>query len=250
VTVVRPRDEPSIDLRDRAGDLAVQEHELAPYLVGRLISSTWEVQQARRLHAATYLSRGFVTTDEVLGDGTLDPRVDPWTERSTYFAVRDGDSLVATSRQISTGDLRQMPALRLADQASATSRAILRLGSGQVVEISGLARRPDAQRTVATALYVRMWRHSIEMGHRAWVMAVDLPLYQQLRKMICGEALHPLGPQLDYMGSTVVPAAMFLDETSREHRRLASSAGRRWPICRLLPSLFVPHADRVRAAVG
>ena len=247
-----PADSVIIDVRETGPTKRppVGPRELEPYLVGEMLRTEPGIMQARRLQAQVYLERGFVTQDEVSDDGTLSPRVDPWVNRSTYFGVHRGGRLVATARQIETDDVRSLPAIRRADADLAHTRSVLECSSREVVEISGLARSAGSTRHDALALYVSMWRHSMAVGHQVWVMAVDPPFYLQLRKMICGNAIRPMGPLREYMGFRLVMAAMFLDETSREHRRLASEHSERWPVCAVLPHVFSPRTDLAVSQVG
>lgn len=233
-----------VDLRDTTyRHPPVDPTDLEPYLQARRLTSAQDILEARRLHAAVYVDRGFVAEHETGDDGTLVPEVDPWPSMSTYFAIRRKSGIVATARQIHPPELDRLPAIGLSDRRAHQTRAVLQCAPHEVVEISGLARSYVSTRFDAVALYVSMWRHSMAAGHRAWVMAVDPPLFVQLREMICGEAIKPLGPRRAYMGGNLVTAAVFLDEASGEHRRLARERADRWPVCGLLPHLFVPWAD-------
>ena len=74
-------------------------------------------------------------------------------------------------------------------------------------------------------------------------MAVDVRVFEQLRRLVCGEALLPLGPTQMYMGSEVVPAVIWFDVVAREQLRMARAAGPDMPLHALLPLLFPPAPE-------
>lgn len=234
-----------LDLREGRSDEIpdVDPEILRPYQGARRLTEAVEIRQARRLHARVYRERGYITVDQVDPDGVLGADADPWSEHATYFAVSRGGSIVATARQIRTPQIHQLPTLTAADHDLPQTRAVLACAPGQVVEISALARAEGSDRHDAVALYSAMWDHSVRSGQRAWVMSVDLHLFRQLQRTICGDAIRPVGPRWKHMGGDLVTSAMFLDETSREQRRLARTRADRWPLCGLLPHLFTPWAD-------
>lgn len=229
---------PAIDLRRGVEVRPGPGTELDRYRVARLLTAEPEVLSARRLQAEVFLASGYIRAQDLAADGTIDVRVDPWAADSTCFAVIRRGTAVATARQIGLDDARRLPALRLPGLDPDPARRLRELPPGTAVEISGLARRPDAARSDVVAVYVRMWQESLARGHRAWVMAVDLRVFEMLRDLLCGRAIRRIGPAQDYWGSAVVPAVIWCDELNPEQRRMARLAGAADPFRSLLPDLF------------
>jgi hypothetical protein len=227
-----------IDLRTQLVGGLDHDEVLRPYRTARLVSSSAEVLAARRLQADIYLANGFVSEEDVTTAGTLSTAVDSWSDTCTYFAViRDGVA-VATARQIRSEDPDQLPALKLNDLYPEDLFRIRYLPPGSAVEISALARHRGAKSSDVVAIYARMWRESLERKHRAWVMAVDVKVFELLRKIICGNAIRPIGPAQEYMGSMVLPAVIWCDELNPEQRRRARLATDSSGFGSLLPRLF------------
>lgn len=216
------------------------EEALRRYQVGRRLRSDAEILSARQLHASVYVAKGFVAPEDLAADGTIGRLKDPWPAMSTYFGTFRGDSVTVTARQISLAHNGDLPALGLHGLVSADVSKIRDLPAGDAVEISALASRPGAFSADVVAVYVRMWRESLERRHQAWVMAVDLPLFRHLRNTFCGKAIRPIGPEQIYLGSVVVPATIWCDELGPEQRQMARSPGRMRPLRALLPRLFPP----------
>ena len=217
-------------------DQAARE-ALVPYRAGRRLSSETDIQAARNLHASAYVAKGFVTAEDLAADGTIGRHKDPWVA-GTFR----GDSISVTARQISLADHDALPALGLNGLDPGEAERIRDLPADDVVEISALASRRGAFSTDVVAVYVRMWQESMERRHRAWVMAVDLPLFGHLRNTVCGNAIRSIGSEQLYLGSVVVPAVIWCDELGPEQRRMARSPGGRRPPRSLLPQLFPSSA--------
>jgi hypothetical protein len=235
-----------IDLRRADPDHL--EAALQPFRTARLLTSPSEITEARRLHASTYVDREFVSAADLAPDGTIGPDKDPWPAMSTYFGVLSGDVVMATARQIELPEPDRLPTMGLTRLSGDELRQVRDLPAQSVVEISALARRPEAPSAHVVAIYSRMWQESLARGHRVWLMAVDLPLFSQLRRFFCGDALRPIGPRQEYLGSVVVPAVVWSHELNPAQRRLAAAAGDRWPLRGLLPWLF-PHPEAAALAM-
>jgi N-acyl amino acid synthase FeeM len=227
-----------IDLRDQLVGELDADVVLRPYRTARLVGSSAEVLAARRLQAEVYLASGFVSAEDVTPAGTLSAGVDSWSDSCTYFAVMRDGAAVATARQIHSPDPDRLPAFGLDGLYPEDLYRIRYLPAGSAVEISALARHRSAKSSDVVAIYSRMWRESLERKHRAWVMAVDVKVFELLRKMICGSAIRPIGPPQDYMGSMVVPAVIWCDELNPEQRRRARLAADSTGFGSLLPRLF------------
>jgi N-acyl amino acid synthase FeeM len=227
-----------LDLRTQLVGELDSDEVLRPYRTARLVSSGADVLAARRLQAEIYVANGFVSEQDVTTSGTLSTAVDSWSDDCTYFAVMRDGAAVATARQIRSADPDELPALALDGLYPEDLYRIRYLPAGSAVEISALARHRGAKSSDVVAIYARMWRESLERRHRAWVMAVDVKVFELLRKMICGNAIRPIGPQQDYMGSMVVPAVIWCDELNPEQRRRARLAADSTGFGSLLPRLF------------
>lgn len=174
---------------------------------------------AQRLHAHVYLERQFVTPDLIDSLGKLSRQADPYQYHSDYFAVsynKDGDSeVIATARQIKVvkrhghAYLPTIGKLKLYDGVRAT---IEQIDPTKCIEISGLAKKSGHSSYAVLMLYRQMWHYSLLHGHKVWLMACDAKVYDQL-KFLFGNALTQIGPETFYMGSTVVPAILEVDNS-------------------------------------
>jgi hypothetical protein len=227
-----------IDLRDQLVGGLDPDVALRPYRTARLLRTNDEVLAARRLQADIYLANGFITTEDVTAAGTLSTAVDSWSDTCTWFAVMREGAAVATARQICSADPDRLPALGLDGLYPEDLYRIRYLPPGSAVEISALARHRGANSSDVVAIYSRMWRESLVRKHRAWVMAVDVKVFELLRTVICGNAIRPIGPPQEYMGSMVLPAVIWCDELNPEQRRRARAASNSNGLTALLPRLF------------
>jgi hypothetical protein len=180
------------------------------------------------IHTNRYLKKGFIT-EENLTDGFY---IDPYTERSVYFVVRNGNKN-ATVREIScdkTG-LASLPTLehfncdpRLIAETAGVNRLNV-LSRNEVIEISGLSAAPvsngieshdDLEIKIkksdtldaVPALYGEMLRAAVEKGHRLWVSNMETGLMQVISGMIGEEHLITIGKSKEYMGPATTPVAI------------------------------------------
>jgi hypothetical protein len=180
------------------------------------------------IHTDRYLKKGFIT-EENLTDGFY---IDPYTERSLYFVVRNGNK-IATVREIScdkTG-LASLPTLehfncdpQIITETAGVNR-LSELSRNEVVEISGLSAAPvnngiESQDNLEVkikksdtldaipALYGEMLRAAVEKGHRLWVSNMESDLMQVIGGMIGEEHLTAIGERKKYMGPATTPIAI------------------------------------------
>ncbi|MFI7589311.1 hypothetical protein ACIB24_19770 [Spongisporangium articulatum] len=231
-----------IDLRDRPQDRLTPA--LEPFLTAEVLTEPKDVDAARRLAASVYVRYGYAQAGDLTVEGTLDEEHDPWVVQSTYFGVlRDGRP-VASARQIMTDRVEQLPGLRLPGLFPDDLTRLTALRGDEVIEISQVVRSRGAANLIdATAVYVRMWQHSLQKRHQAWVLAIDSHVYRQVRTLLSGDAMRPIGPELEYFGSLVIPSVIWLDETNAILTRRALEAPPDDPLTPLLPHLF-PHPAR------
>ncbi len=228
----------TIDLRAVEPDSPSLDERLTPYRMAQRLTTAADILRARRLHAAVFVNKGFISPEDLAPDGSIGEGKDPWRDTSSYFGVSRDGAVVATARQISLPDHRRLPALTLAGLAKDALAPVLALPPARVVEISALARDPGGRSSDVAAVYVRMWEESLALGHRAWVMAVDVPVFTYLSRFFAGDAIQPLGPEQHYLGSAVLPAVIWFQDVPTAIRRLAQDSRHRRDIRPLLPQLF------------
>lgn len=224
-----------IDLREHVDPLET-DPQLAPFAVARRLDRPEDILAARRLHAQVFLKARYIGPEDIGEDGTVGTHVDPWPPHSTYFGVPADGRLSVTARQISPPAGLELPALKLPGIDGDALTRIHDLGPDGITEISALGRGRGAASTDVVAVYARMWRESQRQGHRAWLMAVDVRVFELLRALVCGDALVAIGPTQTYLGSPVVPAIIWFQEIAHEHFRMARNP--RQSLHELLPVLF------------
>lgn len=177
-------------------------------------------EKARRLHAEVYLQEGYVSTEDVTAEGVLAETVDPYVERSEYFWAEAGGREV-TARQITAGSegLLSFPTLEkfscdpdVLKQVAGVEN-LTDIGKGEVVEISGLAASdgvPSDNGNLGPVIdvYVKMLRHSVEEGHKLWVMGTDRRLTRKLTGLLGNDLIHRLGERREFMGSPTDPMVL------------------------------------------
>lgn len=148
--------------------------------------------EIRRIHASIYLREGYVDETALNPDGHVDERVDPTLRRSTWFAVDNGR--VAVARQVQAKGrlgIASLPVIQNFQCDVSVLRKVADvehlgdLPGNAVVEISSLAatnEAPTADGNLGPVidLYLKMIRHSIEKGHRIWIMGTDQRLTSRL----------------------------------------------------------------------
>jgi hypothetical protein len=178
---------------------------------GQLIGTDGDlVHEAQRLHAGVYLSRNFISEQDVSSDRRMHERADPHQSHSTYFTIHDKRTgkVIATSRQIRLHTDKKHNSFPLLEKAHIEDRwkeFILGHNMDKVVEISGLAKLRDATSMAPLYLYRQMWHHSLNNQHDLWLMACDVRLFQRL-KLILGGAIIQVGKETVYQGGNVIPA--------------------------------------------
>jgi len=147
------------------------------------------VEEALRIHASGYLSMGFLERAAVTKDGFVDPDIDRSRGETTeyYIAVNSVDaSDRATLRKVGLrpgGSVTEFDCYKLCEEALFPGGvALLRRitsGSQPVVEISALARTPQA--SPATVLY--LLRAAVRDGlarNEMWFCALVVSTYESL----------------------------------------------------------------------
>jgi hypothetical protein len=181
------------------------------YWVGPVAADdTPTLLQAKRLHAAIYLSIGFIDHTDIR-DGIMHAKSDPHQLHADYFIVKHHEEVVAVARQIVYKGVgphhESFPSLKKTDIYARSQRAIEKIPATSIVEISALVKKRGESPVVPLILYREMWRHSLQQHHKLWVMACDVRLYERLR-VLFGPAMRVMGKKTYYMGSDTIPAML------------------------------------------
>lgn len=176
-----------------------------------------ELATAKKLHAAVYLSRAFITHDDLMDD-IIHETSDPHQRHADYFVVKRNGRIVAAARQIiyrGEGELhKSFPVLEKSLIHMRSRNRIMAFQPEEIVEISALVKAGGESSIVPLLLYRALWRHSLKSRHRIWVMACDIRLYQRL-KLLFGPSLTKIGQRTPYVGGDVIPVALDIANASR-----------------------------------
>jgi hypothetical protein len=182
-----------------------------------------EIEEAQRLHAHVYIQRNFISPEDIDDSGRMHLDADPHQTHSYYFGVytkskNDKPRLVATARQIQYNPSKgwdSFPILAQAQVYPSWKERILKMDPSKAVEISGLAKHRPITSVAPLMLYKAMWHRSLEDGHKLWLMAVDVKLYDRL-KVLFGDAIKKVGRTTTYQGGDIVPAVFYPHKCIRE----------------------------------
>jgi hypothetical protein len=181
---------------------------------------------AQELHTQVYLEHKYIGNDDLNELGIF---VDQYSNRSTYLYVKNGNK-VAAARYIHAdkkeGGVLSLPTTEhfdvdpLALRSVADVRRLADIKPNEIVEISGLVARkqqggPEGALDATIALYARMLRDSLELGHKVWVLNVEKSFLRYLNGMVGRDQVHVLGPQKEYMGPATLPVAINPQEVVR-----------------------------------
>lgn len=189
--------------------------KLAEQYTVRKVSQGVYFDQARKLHASVYAAHGFVTNDDISGDGYLTQNADPHEQHADYFVAIDNehDEVVALVRQIHQRAGHMLPVF----EHKLTGKNYTHIHHDDIVEISAFAKKRGTDSRVTLLLFGEMLQHSRQRGHRYWVFACDSLVYRRL-KTLFGRLLQKTGSEVFYMGSNVVPAEVDLDRALHQLR--------------------------------
>jgi hypothetical protein len=183
------------------------------------------LQQAKELHAATYLRKGFVEIGETINN-IIHETADPHQAHSTYFAVLHHGKVVATARQIlykGEGEHHDsFPVLQNAIIYERSRRRIENHHPTHIVEISALSKKSGESAIVPLVLYRCMWQYSRTHDHSLWVMACDIRLFERL-KLLFGPTLVKIGKRTAYKGGDVIPIALDIAASQNYVARLLNA---------------------------
>jgi hypothetical protein len=195
---------------------------------------------AQALHTQVYLDKGFITFDDINETGLF---VDEYSNRSTYLLAendyrRSACRYIHTDRRVGIMSLPTAQHFSIDPEIIKQAAGVDRLSDvkhNQVIEVSGLAsirldgeneRRKGAGELDATRLiYASIIRHSLDAGHKLWLLNVEPPLLRSLEILIGKEQMHTLGEAAEYMGPATVPVAINPQDVVRAAFADSSSFG-------------------------
>lgn len=183
-----------------------------------------EVRQiAQTIHTEAYLANAFITEDQLDSDGIF---VDEYSDRSNYL-VSEKDNRRSACRYIHAskkGGILSLPTAQhfsLNPQVIKAAAGVNRLSdlkSREVIEVSGLAsvlldgETADIGRSnkldATRLLYASILRHSLDQGHKLWLLNTDKYLLRSLELLVGKEQIHRLGEETEYMGPPTIPVAI------------------------------------------
>ncbi len=206
------------------------------------------IDEARRLVARRYLAEHYIELGDVTPDGLIEPAVDPYHETSAYFVAVDMDQrVVATIRQVGYDPergVKSFPFCAHLDLYEDTWTALNSAPPEDWVELSGLAKEPWVDTTVANRLYREMWARSFAQGHEFWLIATH-PRFARWLKGLFMSSVVTAGQPMDYLGSPTQPLLMqvvaSLDGVCE--RYFASTSDRVRARCRATAQYFLEGID-------
>lgn len=178
---------------------------------------------AQQIHTQVYLESKFITQDELNEDGIF---TDEYSSRSDYL-VSNKDNRRSACRYIHADKKAGILSLPTA-QHFAVDPEIIKdtagvhrlsdLKSREVIEVSGLASvrlSTGSESSVRSSkldatrlLYASILRHSLDEGHKLWLLNTDKHLLRSLELLIGKEQVHRLGEPAEYMGPPTIPVAI------------------------------------------
>tara|TARA_B100001105_G_C22400046_1_gene448955 strand:- start:2190 stop:3401 length:1212 start_codon:yes stop_codon:yes gene_type:complete len=184
---------------------------------------------AQALNTAIYLREGFIDSEQLDADGIYR---DQYVDRSVYLYASN-ERRETACRYIKAdrkaGGVLSLPTLQhfsvdpeIIREVAGVER-LSAISPSQVIEVSALASLPregDSGKPVtdldATRLiYSQILRHSLDAGHRLWVMNTHPRLVRHLRILLGDEQVRQIGDERDYMGSVTMPVALNPQEVVR-----------------------------------
>lgn len=188
-----------------------------------------EVAQA--LHTQVYLEKDFISEADL--DESSGLFIDKYSSRSTYL-LSEGGARRSACRYIHADKKDGIMSLPTAEHFSLDPKVIRDVAGvprlsdlrhKDVIEVSGLASiqldadaAPGGRREeldVTRLLYASIIRHSLDEGHKLWLLNIDEKLLRSLEILIGRDQVHRAGEAHQYMGPSTVPVAINPQEVVR-----------------------------------
>jgi hypothetical protein len=187
-------------------------------------------EAAQMLHTQVYLDKGYIDAADIDARGIFS---DKYSSRSTYL-LSENEYRRSACRYISADKKDGILSLPTAEHFSIDPAVIQQVAGinrlsdlkhREVIEVSGLAslqmdpaikksgRREELDAT--RLLYASIIRHSLDEGHKVWLLNIDEKLLRSLEILIGNEQVHRLGKAHEYMGPSTVPVAINPQEVVR-----------------------------------
>lgn len=185
---------------------------------------------AQALHTQVYLDKGYIDESDLNLQGVF---IDRYSSRSTYL-LSENEHRRSACRYISADKKDGILSLPTAEhfcidpeviKEVAGIHRLSELKHTEVIEVSGLAsiqldsdiqkngRREELDAT--RLLYASIIRHSLDKGHKAWLLNIDARLLRSLEILIGSAQVHRLGEPHGYMGPPTIPVAINPQEVVR-----------------------------------
>ena len=178
---------------------------------------------AQAIHTEVYLANRFISEDQLDPEGVF---IDEYSSRSDYV-VSEKDNRRSACRYIHASKKGGILSLPTAQHFSVNPQIIKEaagihrlsdLKPREVIEVSGLASvRLDGETEYSSQsskldatrlLYASILRHSLDGGHKLWLLNTDKYLLRSLELLIGKEQIHRLGEEAEYMGPPTIPVAI------------------------------------------
>jgi hypothetical protein len=186
---------------------------------------------AQALHTQVYLDKDFITEADINDQGIF---IDKYSHRSTYL-LSEGEHRRSACRYIHANKKDGILSLPTAENFSLDPDIIKKVAEvnrlsdlkpNDVIEVSGLTsiqlldpsfrrhgRREELDAT--RLLYASIIRHSLDEGHKLWLLNIDERLLRSLEILIGREQVNRLGESRQYIGPATVPVAINPQEVVR-----------------------------------
>ncbi len=162
------------------------------------------IAEARRLHARTYIDRGFVDGRSNWLDLDTGLVEDPYVARSIYLSARYDGTVVGVARLILPGP-QGLPAFH----HFTFDPDVFVPPQDQCLEVSSLC--IDGGSEVRAAVFVHMVRAFAAMSHRRpehfWIAIVERPLLIAMNRFY-GLKFRPIGQARRYLGGETLPVLL------------------------------------------
>lgn len=195
---------------------------------------------AQALHTQVYLEKSYIEPSDINVEGLF---VDEYSDRSVYLLSENGTRRSAC-RYIEATKAEGVVSLPTARHFSLDPEVIKEvagvsrlsdLKAHDVIEVSGLASirldAPDGRRDrggeldATRLLYASILRHSLDAGHKLWLMNIEPAHLRALKILVGQDQVHTLGDAVEYMGPATVPVAINPHEVVRSAFADESSYG-------------------------
>lgn len=194
------------------------------FLAGEALEDSHE---ARRLHARTYLVRGYVADHEIDPEGFISPAADPYGVHARYFSVvtrtpEGTREVVAAARLIeavSEHGHNSFQTWREQDLTPAAKELIASYPPNECAEVSALVKNKGVSTQAILLLYRALWQYSLSHNQNLWIMSCDASLLKRLTWLF-GAAIEPIGEAVYFKGHTVVPVMINIPSTLNELLRV------------------------------